>query len=107
MRYFASKTGSDGRSTPALGDSGAGVDSFSPRTSGNDHCDVSLLGSRSREGFKCLAIADCFTDDAKHMLVDGTVDSTAGRGRSSPSPEPVDTWVNLKSSLTSFRVSGG
>ena len=56
----------DGCSTPTLGHSGAGVESFRPRVSGDNGCDGSPFIYHSGEGVRCLAVADDFTDGAKH-----------------------------------------
>ena len=56
----------DGCSTPTLGHSGAGVESFRSRVSGDNGCDGSPFIYHSGEGVRCLAVADDFTDGAKH-----------------------------------------
>ena len=56
----------DGCSTPTLGHSGAGVESFRPRVSGDNGCDGSPFIYHSGEGVRCLVVADDFTDGAKH-----------------------------------------
>ena len=52
-----SKASSDGRLTPGLDDSGSGTWSFVAATSGHDRCGSSLLGSRSGQRVRHIAVA--------------------------------------------------